>query len=333
MANRLKGKNAVVTGGAGGIGSQICLALAAEGANIVVNDVGATRDGSGTAKAPVDEVVNEIKTKGGTAIASHDSVVDFVAAERLIQTCVDTFGRIDILVNAHGNLRDKMIWNMSEDEWDSVINVHLKGTFNTCRHACVRMREQKYGRIINVTSDAWRGTVGHVNYGAAKGGVVSLTRSIALEMGRYGVTANCFAPIAATRMTFDDEVKAGMKKRLEGGLITKEQYERFMSMPGPEHTPSIVVYLVTEEAANINGQIFHIEKSRVGIYSEPAEVKMATKAKVHSTLKISTAERDLPGNFSRTILMAMWPFSPYNGPPSRRVAQIVSQITVSVTKS
>jgi len=274
VANRLNGKDAVVTGGAGGIGRQICLTLAAEGANVVVNDIGAARDGSGAAKEPVEDVVNTIKSKGGTAIANYDSVVDFAASERLIQTCVDTFGRIDILVNAHGNLRDKMIWNMSEDDWDSVINVHLKGTFNTCRHACVRMREQKSGRIINVTSDAWRGTVGHVNYGAAKGGVVSLTRSIALEMGRYGVTANCLAPIAATRMTFDDEVKAGMKKRLEAGLITKEQYDRFMSMPGPEHIPPIVAYLATDEAYNINGQVFHIEKGRVGIYSEPAEVRM-----------------------------------------------------------
>ncbi len=273
MASRLKGKNAVVTGGAGGIGRQICLALAAEGANVVVNDIGAARDGSGTAKQPVEDVVSAIKSNGGIAVANYDSVVDFCAAERLVQTCVDTFGRIDILVNAHGNLRDKMIWNMTEDDWDTVINVHLKGTFNTCRHACVRMREQRSGRIINVTSDAWRGTVGHVNYAAAKGGVVSLTRSIALEMGRYGVTANCFAPIAATRMTFDDEVKAGMKKRLEAGLITKEQYERFMSMPGPEHVSPIVVYLATDEASNINGQVFHIEKGRVGIYSEPMEVR------------------------------------------------------------
>ena len=274
MGERLQSKNAVVTGGAGGIGTHICLALAAEGANVVVNDVGAARDGTDSSTEPVENVVNKVKKSGGIAVANYDSVVDFAGAERLIQSCVDTFGRIDILVNAHGNLRDKMIWNMSEDDWDSVIDVHLKGTFNTCRHACVRMRGQRYGRIISVTSDAWRGTVGHVNYGAAKGGVVSLTRSIAMEMGRYGVTANCFAPIAATRMTFDDEVKTGMKKRLESGLITKEQYERFMSMPGPEHIPPIVVYLATEEAGNINGQVFHIEKGRVGIYSEPTEVRM-----------------------------------------------------------
>jgi len=273
MGERLKGKNSVVTGGAGGVGKQVCLALAAEGANVVVNDIGAARDGSGAAAGPADEVVAEIKKSGANAIANYDSVVDFVAAEKLIKTCTDTYGRIDILINTHGNLRERMIWNMTEEEWDSVMNVHLKGTFNTCRHACALMREQRYGRIINVTSDAWRGTVGQSNYGAVKGGVVSLTRAIAREMGRYGVTANCFAPIAATRMTLDEVVKAGFKKRLEAGLITKKYYDSLMSMPGPEYIPPIVVYLATDEASNINGQVFHIEKGRIGIYSEPVEMR------------------------------------------------------------
>lgn len=273
MGNRLKGKNAVVTGGAGGLGKPICMALAAEGARVVVCDVGASRDGSGALAGPSDAVVAEIKKRGGEAISSYESVVDFKAAEKVIKTCIDTFGRIDILVNAHGNLRDKMIWNMTEEDWDSVMNIHLKGTFNTCRHACAVMREQRSGRIINVTSDAWRGATGHVNYGAMKGGVVSLTYSIAREMGRYGVTANCFAPIAATRMTLSEEVKAGMKKRLDSGLITKEYYESFVNMPGPEFVPPIIVYLATDEAKDINGQIFHIERGRVGIYSHPMEVK------------------------------------------------------------
>jgi NAD(P)-dependent dehydrogenase (short-subunit alcohol dehydrogenase family) len=278
MSDRLKNKNAVVTGGAGGIGYQICLALAAEGANIVVNDVGASRDGSGSNTGPVDEVISKIKAIGGKAIANYDSVVNFTAAEKLIQSCVDNFGSIDLLINTHGNLRDKMIWNMTEDDWDTVVNVHLKGTFNSCRHACVKMREQKSGRIINVTSDAWRGTVGHVNYGAAKGGIVSLTRSIALEMGRYGITANCFAPAAATRMTANEDVKANIKKKFESGMITKEQYDNFMDMPGPEHIPPMIVYLATDEAKNINGQVFHLERGRVGIYSDPTETRMIFNA-------------------------------------------------------
>jgi len=277
MTDRLKGKNAIVTGAAGGIGHEVCLALAAEGANILANDIGASRDGSGAEQSPVDKVVAEVQAKGVKAIANYDSVVDFAAAERMVKACVDSFGKLDILVNCHGNLRDRMIWNMSEDEWDSVMFVHLKGTFNTSRHACVLMREQKSGRIISVTSDAWRGTMGHVNYGAVKGGVVSLTRSIAREMGRYGVTANCFAPIAATRMTMSEEVKAGTWKRVEAGVMSREQAEQMLAMPGPEHIPPIIAYLATDEAADVNGQVFHCEGGRVGIYSEPVEVRSIFK--------------------------------------------------------
>jgi NAD(P)-dependent dehydrogenase (short-subunit alcohol dehydrogenase family) len=162
---------------------------------------------------------------------------------------------------------------MTEDEWDSVLAVQLKGTFNTCRHASVVMRQQKSGRIINVTSDAWRGTVGHVNYGAAKGGIVSLTRSIAREMGRYGITANCFAPVAATRMTLNDEVVAGMWKRVETGVMSKEEVEQMLAMPGPECIAPIVVYLATDQAAEVNGQVFHTEGQRISIFSEPVETR------------------------------------------------------------
>jgi NAD(P)-dependent dehydrogenase (short-subunit alcohol dehydrogenase family) len=221
MSEKLKGKSGVVTGSGRGIGREIALAMAGEGANVVVVDPGVARDGSATNAAPADEVVDEIQKKGGTAIANYGSVVDFKAAESIIKSCVDKFGRIDFLVNCAGILRERMIWNMSEEEWDAVIAVHLKGTFNCSRHACVFMREQKAGRIINLTSDAWRGTVGQCNYGAAKGGIVSLTRAIAREMGRFGVTCNALCPVAATRMTMTEEVKAGMKKRLEAGLITK----------------------------------------------------------------------------------------------------------------
>lgn len=273
----------MVTGGAGGLGREVCLALFAEGANLVINDIGATRDGSGAESGPADKVVDEVKKRGGKAVANYDSVVDFAAAEKLIKACVDNFGRIDILVNCHGNLRDRMIWNMTEDEWDSVMYVHLKGTFNTSRHACVLMRQQKSGRIINVTSDAWRGTMGHVNYGAVKGGVVSLTRSIAREMGRYGVTANCFAPIAATRMTLDEDVKQGVWKRVAAGVLTKEQAEATLSMPGPEYIPPIIVYLATDEAADINGQVFHAEKGRISIYSEPVEARTIFKGEGNFT--------------------------------------------------
>ena len=298
MSEKLKGKSGVVTGAGRGIGREIALAMAREGANVVVVDPGVARDGSGTSAAPADEVVAEIQKKGGTAVANYGSVVDFKAAENIIKSCVDNFGRIDFLVNCAGILRERMIWNMSEEEWDGVIAVHLKGTFNCSRHACVFMREQKGGRIINLTSDAWRGTVGQCNYGAAKGGIVSLTRAIAREMGRYGVTCNALCPVAATRMTMTEEVKAGLRKRLEAGLITKEAYEGFAAMPGPEYIPPMAIYLATDAAANINGQVLHVERGRVAIYSEPVEIRAIYKAEAGGAWSVDELEEYVP----KTIL-------------------------------
>ncbi len=240
---------------------------------MVVNDPGVGRDGRGGDTAPGEAVAAEIQKAGGTAIPNFDSVTDFQAAERIIKSCVDKFGNIDILVNCAGVLREKMIFNMPEEDWDIVTATHLKGTFNCTRHACVFMRERKFGRIVNFTSDAWLGTVGQSNYGAAKGGIVSFTRAIAREMGRYGVTCNAIAPIAATRMTLTPEVKASWKKMHETGLITKEYYESLINMSGPEYIPPIVLYLASNEAANANGQVFHMEAGRISIYSEPVEIR------------------------------------------------------------
>ncbi|OGW13177.1 MAG: hypothetical protein A3G93_13190 [Nitrospinae bacterium RIFCSPLOWO2_12_FULL_45_22] len=277
MGKKLANKAAVVTGAGRGIGREIALFLAGEGARVVVNDPGVTRDGAGQDSKPADEIVAEIKKRGGEAVANYDSVVDFAAAERIINSCAEKFGRIDILVNVAGILRDRMIFNMSEEEWDAVLDVHLKGTFNCSRYACILMRKQRAGRIINITSDAWRGTVGHVNYGAAKAGIVGLTRSIAREMGRYNVTCNAVAPVAATRMTLDEDVKQGIKKRYEAGLVSKEQLDAILNMPGPEYVPPIVAYLATDEAWNINGQVFHAEGGRISVYSEPVETKAVYK--------------------------------------------------------
>ena len=187
MGMRLQGKNAVVTGAGRGIGREIAIALAAEGAKVVINGVTRTPE-AGHQLAPVDETVADIKKAGGTAVPNYENVSDFAAAERLIKFCVDTFGRIDILVNSQGVVRDRMVHNMSEEEWDSVLDVHLKGTFNTCRHAAGYMRKQNWGRIINMSSAAWMGSVGQCNYSASKGGITSLSRTIALELGRNGVT-------------------------------------------------------------------------------------------------------------------------------------------------
>jgi len=272
MGERLKGKNAIVTGAGRGVFKEVALAVAAEGAAVLAVDPGAGRGGEGKDVAPVEEVVQEIKSKGGEATACIESVADFNTAEKIIKTCVDTYGRLDILINGAGILRERMIYNMSEDEWDSVVLVHLKGTFNMSRHASALMREQKYGRIVNCTSDAWRtGSMGQANYAAAKGGIVSFTRALARELGRYGITSNVVAPVAATRMTLDEGVIAGMRKRYEKGIITKEQYDEIMRMPGPEFVPPIVVYVVTDEAANINGQVFGAGGGRIARYTWPED--------------------------------------------------------------
>ncbi|MEH7114945.1 SDR family NAD(P)-dependent oxidoreductase [Neobacillus niacini] len=273
----LAGRVAIVTGAGRGLGRAISLALAAEGAKVIVVDPGVTRDGSNAGEKPADEVVNEIRAAGGNAKADYTSVTDFHATEQLIKNTVEEFGSLDILVNCAGILRERMIWNMTEEEWDGVIAVHQKGTFNMTRHAAKVMREQKFGRIINIASDAWRGTVGQSNYGAAKGAIVSFTRSVARELGRSGVTVNAICPIAATRMNMHEGAIAGFKKRLEAGLITKEYYDQLMAMPGPEYVPPIIVYLATEQAKDINGQVFHAEKGRVSIYSEPVEVRAIYK--------------------------------------------------------
>jgi NAD(P)-dependent dehydrogenase (short-subunit alcohol dehydrogenase family) len=271
MGQILRGKNAVVTGGANGIGRETCLAFAAQGANIVVADYGSNRGGEGADKAPADKVVDEIKAKGGKAVSFFGSVADFKTAGEMINTCVKTFGKIDILVNLAGILKERMVWNMTEEEWDSVVDVHLKGHFNCVRWAAGFMREQRSGRILNTTSEAWKGVIGQSNYSAAKGGIVSFTKSVAKEMGKYGVTVNAIAPLAGTRMTLTPEVIASAKKQFEMGVISKEFYETSINMPGPEFIPPLLVYLASDKAANINGQIFHVKKGKIAIYNEPEE--------------------------------------------------------------
>jgi NAD(P)-dependent dehydrogenase (short-subunit alcohol dehydrogenase family) len=234
---------------------------------VVVNDVGAAVDGSGTDLTPAEEVVAEIKKKGGVAVPNYDSVAGWESSENIIKTCLDNFGKLDILVNVAGILRDRMIFNMSEKEWRDVMEVHLNGTFFCSRHACILMRQKRGGRIINFTSDAWRGTTGHCNYGAAKGGIVSLTRSIALEMGKYGVTCNAISPGAATRMTVNPEVARSMQIRAQRGLQMAATGQQ--EIPGPEFVPPIIVWLASDEAADINGQVFGARGSEVTIYTWP----------------------------------------------------------------
>jgi 3-oxoacyl-[acyl-carrier protein] reductase len=272
MVDRLKGRVALVTGSGQGIGKAVALALAKEGARVVTNNRRA-----GTEGGDAETVAAEIRAAGGEAVPFFGSVSDFNEAEKMVKTALDKFGRVDILINNAGADSPKMVWNMTEADWDLSVDSFLKSSFNCIRHVAGLMREQKWGRILNTTSTAWLGTVGHCNYGAAKAGIVGLTRAVAREMGRSGVTCNAYAPTAGTRFTLSPDIVAGFKKRFEAGLITKERFEELINPPGPETVAPFVVYICTEEAGNINGQVFDVTYPYVAIYSEPVKKKTITK--------------------------------------------------------
>ena len=273
----LQGRAGIVTGSGRGIGKEIAKLLAKEGASVIVNDPGVGRSGEDTGERPADDVVNEIQSFQGKAAANYDSVANYASAGRMVAQCVDLFGKIDFVVNTAGLLRERMIWNMTEDDFDQVIAVHLKGSWNMCHHAIKLMRTARYGRIVNFSSDAFKGSVGQCNYAAAKAGIIGLTRTIANEAGRYGITANAICPMAATRMTVNDAVIAGWKRRLERGLLTQAQYDSRMAMPGPEFIAPMVAYLCTEDAKDVNGQLFHAERSLIHTYRYGEEAKSIYK--------------------------------------------------------
>ncbi len=262
----LEGKAAVVTGAGRGIGREVAKLLAREGASVVVVDPGVGRGGEKTEERPADDVVAEITKAGGRAVANYDSVADYVKAGLMVKQCVDTFGKIDIVVNTAGNLRERMIWNMSEDDFDAVVTVHLKGHWNMCHHAVKYMRQEGHGRIINFSSDAFKGSVGQANYSASKAGIIGMTRAIAKETYKYGITVNAVTPSADTRMTLTEAVKANRKRKFETGLMTKAEYERTLQNRGPEYIAPLVAFLALDETDYINGQVIHIERGRVHTY-------------------------------------------------------------------
>lgn len=272
MGDRLRGKVAVVTGSGQGIGKAIAIALAQEGAKVVTNN-----RKPGTEGGDAQTAAEEIKNAGGEAVPFFGDAGKFDEAEKLIKTAIDNFGSVDILVNNAGADAPRMVWNMSEEEWDKCLDSYLKSTFNCTRFAARVMREKKWGRIINMTSDAFLGTVGHVNYGAAKGGIVSFSRSVAREMGRYFVTCNAISPEAATRFTLAPDVVEGFKKRYEAGLITRERYEELINIPPAECLGPFIVFLCTDEAQNINGQVFRVSGGEVAIFSEPVRARVIYK--------------------------------------------------------
>jgi NAD(P)-dependent dehydrogenase (short-subunit alcohol dehydrogenase family) len=247
----LTGKVAIVTGAGRGIGRAHALALASAGAMVVVNDLGGSLGGEGADASPAAEIVAEIEAAGGEAVANGENVADYAGAGRLVQQAVEDLGRLDILVNNAGILRDRMLVNMTEAEWDAVINVHLKGHFSPTQHAATYWRERSKageevrGRVVNTASPSGVfGNVGQANYGAAKAGIAAFTLIAAQELGRYGVTVNCIAPNARTRMT-EDTFDMG------------DAPEGFDPLD-PANNSAVVVALCADEAQGITGQVFHV---------------------------------------------------------------------------
>jgi NAD(P)-dependent dehydrogenase (short-subunit alcohol dehydrogenase family) len=259
--NKLEGRVAVVTGAGRGIGAGVARLLAAEGARVVVADLGVALDGSSPDATPAHEVVREITAAGGEAVANLDDVADFQAAERLIRQAIETFGKLDVVVNVAGILRDRMVFNMSEQEWDAVVRVHMKGTFNTAHYASAYWREQRnpegHFRLINFTSGSGlHGAPGQPNYAAAKMGIVGFTYSCANALARYGVTSNAIAPGAATRMT--ESVPEERRRSPQTGD------ER-----SPDNVAPAVAYLASEASDWCNGQVIASRGYEIGLYSKP----------------------------------------------------------------
>ena len=265
----LQDKVLIVTGAGRGIGRAIALMGAANGAKVVVNDLGGSEDGSGSDAIPADEVVEQIKAAGGEAIASYGSVTDWDAAHDIVETAVNYFGRVDCVVNNAGNLRDAIFHKMTEEDFDSVINVHLKGTFNVSRAAATYFRAQTSGCFVNMTSTSGLiGNYGQANYAAAKLGIVGLSKSMALDMGRFRVRSNCIAPFAWSRLigtipTNTDEEKARVAK---------------IQQMTPEKIAPLAIALCSDAAKDVSGQIFGVRNNEIFLFNHTRPVRFAHTA-------------------------------------------------------
>ena len=274
MGELLEGKVAIVTGSGRGIGRGIVKLMAAEGAKVVVVDPGADLDGSGGTYAIADSVVEEIKAEGGDAVACYQSVSSMEGGEAIVQQAIDSYGKLDIVVTCAGILRDRMVFNMTEAEWDAVIEVHLKGTFTVVKHASILFRQQRSGRIITFSSTSGLiGNSGQANYGAAKDGIAGLTRVVARDLGRYGVTANSIAPSARTRMIGAVPTSARQLRAAQGiagsggGALVGEA----------DDIAPFVTWLASEESAHVNGQVFYVTDGLVSLLNQPQAVRTINK--------------------------------------------------------
>ncbi len=300
---KLEGKVAIVTGAGRGIGREIALLLAKEGARVVVNDLGGAADGTGKDVQVADQVVQEIKEAGGEAVANYDSVSEFENGQKMVQQALDTFGRLDIVVNNAGIVRDRMIFNMTEEEWDAVIAVHLKGSFNLTRAAAPIFKQQKSGRFINFTSTSGLiGNIGQANYAAAKMGIVGLTKITALDMARYNVTANAIAPFAWSRLIGTIPTDTEEQKR---------RVEKLQQM-SPAHIAPVVAFLASDEAADVTGQIFGVRGKEIILFSQPRPIRSAYSAEGWTIESIAQAVKPaFKNNFTPLEVSAdVFPYDP-----------------------
>jgi NAD(P)-dependent dehydrogenase (short-subunit alcohol dehydrogenase family) len=264
MPGIVAGKVAIVTGGGRGIGRRIALLLADEGAHVLVNDIGASLDGSGADSGPAQDVVAEIKKRGGKAIASTLSITEPNNADAIVKAALDAFGRIDILVNNAGILRDRIFHKMSWSDWSDVIAVHLHGSFNMSRAVAGHFREQNSGAMVHMTSTSGLiGNFGQANYMAAKLGIAGLSRGIALDMARYNVRSNCIAPFAWSRMIGSIPAETPAEKA---------RVERIQQMT-PEKIAPLAVYLACDRADGISGQIFSVRNNEIFLFSQPRPIR------------------------------------------------------------
>jgi NAD(P)-dependent dehydrogenase (short-subunit alcohol dehydrogenase family) len=260
----LKGKVAIVTGAGRGIGRGIALLMAEKGAKVVVNDLGTSGEGQGQDTTPAEEVVKEIKAAGGEAMANTESVTSFEGATHMVNAALKTFGRLDIVVNNAGILRDRMLHKMAPDDWKAVMDVHLGGHFNMCRAAINQFREQNFGRFINFTSTSGLiGNYGQTNYGTAKMGIVAFTRILALETKKYNITANAISPFAWTRMTSSIPVT---------DEASKARVEKVKRMRAEDIAP-MAVWLASDAAKDVTGQIFGVRAGEIMVFSVPRPLR------------------------------------------------------------
>ncbi len=264
---RLEGRVAIVTGGGRGIGRSECEELAREGAAVVVNDFGGGPDGTGGAEGPANEVADAIMAAGGKAIPHYGDVSNMATGEELVQLALREFGRLDILINNAGILRDRMLHNMSEAEWDAVIAVHLKGTFVCTRAAATVFREQRSGVVVNTGSESGLGNMGQGNYAAAKEGIVGFTRTASRDLGRYGCRCNVIRPRAATRLTLSDELREAAERARKSGeaAVDVASIEKLT----PDAVAKFVTWLCTDAAANVNGQDFVVSAEQISRMTQP----------------------------------------------------------------